>query len=459
MVRSLCCLVLLVATSLGAARAETILLDGIHAHNRTERGLAPGVHDYHDLHGPRWALQRLERRGHTIREVREGRLDAAALDGVNVLYVNLVSSDLPAFFPEEIAAVHGYVERGGSLLLITDHSNCYHHVNKLEPLAEALGLRLWRESALETPPRGLGAGPGWIVVDHFEEHPITRGLRWISFQTGGPVDDRWAVATLSDGGWGDAWETAPYGENALRRGNLGNYGNFERDEGERTGRLGVVAARELGQGRIVVVGDQNVFGDLWIRYGDNRRLFENVMAWLLRASPGGGAPREAEGPRVLLLEDRARMAFGSDADEGLYRAFVALGRHVDVVAHDRMDGAFDLVVVAPRATPLDAELAARLADHVQAGRVVLWLGRRGAAGRQGRAALKALLAQVVVVESATPDDGVEHRIHGGGRILEMLQAQRFDNRALAEPTETPDAAQQAAAEAWIRSILALLPPR
>ncbi len=430
-----------VALPLRAGDAETILLDSVHAHNHIERGLSPGVYDYHELHGPRRALHELQARGAKLTEVRSGRVDTEVLSGTDVLYLNLVSSDLPAFFPGEIASIRSFVTRGGALLLITDHSNCYHHVNELEPLAEALELRLFKESALEVAPRALGSGPGWIVVDHFEKHPITTGLRWISFQTGGPVDDRGAVATLSKGGWGDRWATSPFGENALRSGNLGNYGNFELDKDERKGRLAVVSARRLGKGRIVVVGDQNVFGDVWIRYGDNRRLFHNVMSWL--ANGGVGAlPAPTTSPRVLLLEDRARMAFGSDAPSGLFNAFVALARHVDTFAHTVIDGAFDLVVVAPRETALSASVRAKLVAHLKRGGSVLWLGRNGEAGETGAAQLSALRA--AAGEAAAQ------------RVVGAFDAEGFTNRALASPTSRPNPQQQKVEDAWLKRIRDLL---
>ena len=439
------CVALALLGCLGARPllAETILLDGVHAHNLIERGLAPGVRNYHELHAPRWALARQVARGARVHEIREGRLRPQVLEGVDLLYVNLVSSDRAAFFPSEIEAVTTWVDEGGSLLLITDHSNCYHHINVLEPLAEALDLRLWRESALESPPQHLASGPGWIVIDRFRDHPVTAGLRWISFQTGCPVDDRWAVATTSEGGWGDQAETSPYGEHALRRGNLGNYGNFRLDDGERRGPLAVLAAKEVGAGRIVVVGDQNVFGDVWIRYGDNLRLFENVMTWLLRRDASADPSLDASPPRVLLLEDPERRAFGDDTPTGLYHAFVALARQVDTAVHDRVEGDPALVVVAPRGKALSTSDEARLASHLERGGKVLWLvsgAEPSAVSSEGLAALRARLA-------------AKHR----SRLITVPEVERFLNDQVAAPTVTPNATQQEAEASWLQIVRDHLP--
>ena len=40
---------------------------------------------------------------------------------------------------------------------------------------------------------------------------------------------------------------------------------------------------------MVVVADQNIFGDLWLKYADNYVLFFNAAAWL--ANYGGGSRR------------------------------------------------------------------------------------------------------------------------------------------------------------------------
>lgn len=456
-------LVLVLLLACGAPDADSeptvrLLLDGIHAHNIRAPGLAPGSHDYHALHGLDSALAGLKARGVEVDEVRTGRLAPDVLSKADVLLINLVSNDLPAFFPEEISAVRSFVRRGGGLLLVTDHSNCYHHVTKLEPLAEALGIRLTRESALEPPPKALGRGPGWIRIERFEPHPVTLGLRWIAFMTGGTVDDRFAVARLSERGWGDRWETAPYGENALRSGNLGNYGNFERDETERAGGLGVVLAQELGVGRVVQVADQNLLGNVWIRYGDNRQLVHNAIAWLSREPavarlPDPSAPVHA---RVLLLDAPQRSLFGSDRAAGYYNASVELGRHVTTAVHDRVEATHELIVVAPRTARMPTALRARLETHLEAGRPVLWLGLRGALGAADVADRDALLAAAGRESTATSEGIRVHRLLGGAVLVELLDAERYANDQLAHPSQVGTEEQRRRAAAWVGRVVDLL---
>ena len=51
------------------------------------------------------------------------------------------------------------------------------------------------------PGDGTGKHPNWIAITRFEKHPVTEGLRCIAFQTGGTVDDFYAVARTSEKSW------------------------------------------------------------------------------------------------------------------------------------------------------------------------------------------------------------------------------------------------------------------
>jgi hypothetical protein len=56
----------------------------------------------------------------------------------------------------EIRAIRSYVAEGGSLFIITDHSNSYFHAHHLQPLLTCLGIRTSTSTACEEPPRTLG---------------------------------------------------------------------------------------------------------------------------------------------------------------------------------------------------------------------------------------------------------------------------------------------------------------
>ena len=68
--------------------------------------------------------------------VAAGRLTPERLAAHKLLFVNLVSAEREPFLVSEILAIRSFIEQGGSLLVITDHSNCYYHTYRLKPLFE-----------------------------------------------------------------------------------------------------------------------------------------------------------------------------------------------------------------------------------------------------------------------------------------------------------------------------------
>lgn len=351
--------------------AAGILIDGIHANDLSTVGLGPEVYEYHPTTGYRRAFEYLRARGVVCQRVTEGRLDPQRLSPHRLVFINLVSSERPPLVVSEIAAIKSFVSQGGSLLAITDHSNCYFHAYRLQPLLAELDVETFTDTACDEPPHTLGNGKGWITLTRFKPHPITAGLECLAPQTGGRVDPRFAVAWTSEASWADAWSTNPYGEENAP----GFCGNFRRDAGEPPGPLGMVMAKPFGRGRIVVIGDENMLGESFLNYADNYRLWLNAVAWLLDRERlrDAAAYRQWRSPRILLYEQYDRAAFGMPDPAGCYHAFVLLSRHWWTFANDRAAEPCDLMVFAYNDCELPAKAASAAAAHLRRGRNVLVL--------------------------------------------------------------------------------------
>src|ERR1041385_8477781 len=100
-----------------------ILVDSIHAHNWLKE--RPDEYSYHYNYGYRKGFAYLRSRGVVVDEAVRGSIDAKRLAGCRMLFINLVSADLPPFKLSEIDAITSFVRSGGGLFVITDHSNCY----------------------------------------------------------------------------------------------------------------------------------------------------------------------------------------------------------------------------------------------------------------------------------------------------------------------------------------------
>ena len=253
-----------------------VLFDSFHAHNFLDRGLLPGEHTYHHYTGLRRAVAMLSDRQVDVSELIVGPITAERLKDVKLIVLNLPSMDRPPWLMSEIEVVERYIRAGGGMIFITDHSNCYYHQYHLLPLWQRLGLIPTFETTCERTKKNLLSrhGPAWFVVHDFDKHPVTEGVRYYGMQSGGRVVGEGIIARTSPEAWADAGASPLYGE-----GNVGLSGDLRYSESEATGAQGVILAKSIDRGRVVVLCDQNALGDAQISYADNWRLWLNACKW------------------------------------------------------------------------------------------------------------------------------------------------------------------------------------
>src|SRR5438874_10523839 len=87
-----------------------VLVDSIHAHNYLKLPEDADLYSYHVAYGHRKAFGFLRERGVAVDEIASGRLTDAILANRDMLFINLVSADLPPFYVSEIRAIKAYVE-------------------------------------------------------------------------------------------------------------------------------------------------------------------------------------------------------------------------------------------------------------------------------------------------------------------------------------------------------------
>ncbi|MFO1062410.1 MAG: hypothetical protein U0892_00870 [Pirellulales bacterium] len=296
-----------------------VLFDSYHAHNFIHRGLVPGEYVYHRYTGYRRAAGLLRERGCDVQELLVGPLTDDKLRDVKLLVVNLPSMDRPPWLVSEIEAVERYVLAGGGVLFITDHSNCYYHQYHLLPLWDRLRLTPTFETACEDEWRSvtMPGAPGWFMVQDFAKHPITDGIRNFYIQTGGHLVGDGIIAKTSSQAWADAGQVPLYGE-----GSPGLTGDMRYSDNEKKGPLGILVAQELGKGRIVVVSDQNCFGDAVLTIADNWRVWLHAVRWC------GGLNVSDEPATVFDLprsKKDQRLSTGGEAADGSLSWIESLG--------------------------------------------------------------------------------------------------------------------------------------
>jgi hypothetical protein len=306
-----------------------VLIDMRHAHDFSDYPLSVDDRFYHRIYSFHRAFEYLKSQGVRVEKYESNEpIDKETLAQCKTLFMNLPSADKEPFLISEIYAIRDFIKNGGSLVLITDHTNCYFHQSRLTPLLYELDIKPQKYGICDRQQALGSEGSGWINIDAFDEHPVTTGLRQIAFQSGGGVDPRFAVAWSGTESWQDAPIMPIYGEAAL-----GYYGNFKRDLDEPAGPSGAVLAKNFEQGKIVVVGDQNIFSPFFLQYLDAYRLWSNIFAWTLDRPELAEVSRYVENAkkgRVLACWEELMPGadrFGDPDAHGYYNFYAYLCRY------------------------------------------------------------------------------------------------------------------------------------
>lgn len=161
------------------------------------------------------------------------------------------------------------------------------------------------------------------------------------------------TARLSNKGFGDFWDETS-GE--------GFYGNWMQDEDstmERFGALPVGMASTYGAGRVVVVGDQNMFGDVWLHMTDNFEHWLNIHAWL---APDASRTRplrytDPSGTSVAVDMFYSDYRAGNTSAENYYTFYVNLNRDPELTGRGVLDlnKKSEALILPPARVPYDAQ--------------------------------------------------------------------------------------------------------
>ncbi len=374
-----------------------ILVDRIHTDKQNpDLKLEKGNYNYQGMHGYHRLFTHLAANGYPYRQIYydpavDTRLTREILKDYKILFINLVSSEKPDFTQDEIQAIQEWTFEGGGLYVVADHTNVYYHAQRVNPILAPMGIEVTYHTAADQPPE-YALNSFWTKIRNFSEHPTTEGVSVMSFQTGGPMRTEHGVAFLSDNGFGDFWEEDPS--------DPGFYGNGVLDPGEPTGRLPVVAAAEYGEGRVFIVGDQNVFGDEWVLVGNNWEAALNGFEWV--AKNEGATPNLRDIPLqddhfVVGVElAHSNWNIGTNGCFGYFPFFINFNRDPEVAARgvESMTNAeHALVFTDPGGAFTEQELA-QVQTYLQSGKTVLLLTDVVRAGAGSKQLLKTFAPQL-----------------------------------------------------------------
>ncbi len=271
------------------------------------------------------AAAALAERDFVVESHAEGPLTEEALAGAGVLVIahpsdpaweRTTGTGSPRLTADELDAVQAFVERGGGLIVLGETEQ-EKYGNNLNELLARFGLHLENDT-VQDYEHHVGA-PSWVLAD------LQRGARGRA----GDLLARVHAACL----YRATTITSSNGAVVLARTHA---------SASVPGAPLIVAATH-GQGRVVVLGDSDLFGDDCIDELDHRALWLNLIYWLSlpTALPDGGvwpvhAERNGNGPEqtpawtrlrdetnALALLQSPDGSLAGDADADAARAHVA----------------------------------------------------------------------------------------------------------------------------------------
>jgi hypothetical protein len=300
-----------------------VLVDRRHSRKQLLNSqIGKNEYRYNHMHGLGSLGGDLEQRGVAFQEVH-GALTGRALGGASMIFINLPSGDGPDFSHAEVLSLEAFVRAGGGLVLLTDHTNAYFHGEMLAPLARALGFATPPVTACDKAP-GQTMSPRsttWIVPRTDGDHVVLNGVDRLGLMTAGALiplsgSGLAVLAKTSELGWQDHWN--PY----QKPKSAGLTGNMAQDSDEPDEAVPVLLAGSVGQGRVVVLADQNAWGSIMIGMEDNFQLALNAFAW----ARGAGSEWVAPFPAVEIIAGEA-YSCGTVSKNGFHTLFVSSARH------------------------------------------------------------------------------------------------------------------------------------
>jgi hypothetical protein len=249
----------------------------------------------------------LRARGFTV-TVSDTTITPAALDAHDVLVVMNPSYE---FTDEERASIWAFVDAGGGLLVLGDHTNIGETMGPLNALLEPSGVAIEFDSAIPDVRRWT-----WYDCVRVHPHPVTRGIRDetdVKVSVGASLRLPLRATPLLSGR--DAFSDYGNWNNAQ-----GAYlGNMQHDAHETLGDIPLAARVRHGRGKVIVFGDTSTFQRSAIY--NTHELVTRVFTYL--ATPDAGetsAPVRVAGAVLLVVGVAGLLSAGA---AGLVGALVA----------------------------------------------------------------------------------------------------------------------------------------
>jgi len=229
--------------------SQTIVFDMAHAE-------VFGPDDTTQL-GQSMAVQQMRDTGFEV-VVNQDSITAEDLSAASGL---VIAGPMRPLLREEYSAINDFVKRGGTLLLTI------HVPYPILGVPAHWGLPV-APFVMQSESPLPGGDAGVFLADKVEEGTLTEGVGSLFVVSGWPVsasaDNAEIIVATSDDTWIDSNDS------------------HSADTSE-SASFGVVGSATVGEGRVIVIGDDAVFANVALGEADNARLLDNILAIMSKA--------------------------------------------------------------------------------------------------------------------------------------------------------------------------------
>ncbi len=192
------------------------------------------------------------------------------LQDVNVFVVTNLNT---SFSNTEKNIIWEFVERGGSLLVIGDHTNVGGIQQPLNDLLQPSEIRFRFDSALP-----LDSKFKWVTCYQLFNHPITstlQSLDELQISVGASLDSPSSIPIIVG-----RYALSDEGDQSNEQ--MAYLGDYEYNSGEQIGDIILAAGMYYGKGKVLVFGDTSTFQNAAMPY--SILFIQDVFAWLTNVS-------------------------------------------------------------------------------------------------------------------------------------------------------------------------------